>query len=162
MSFTCFVSIEGEKQGKFKGEPALSKLGTEKITVTNFNSAINVPHDAASGQVSGKRQYVPVVFIKELGEASPQLTAAVVQNEVLKSVLFEFVRTTATGKEEVFYTIKLTNAHIVTREMFTETSLARVPAATRELERIGLTFQKIEVEHVVGKTTASDDWEVSQ
>ena len=46
------------------------------------------------------------------GAASPQLFQAAVTNEVLKSVLFEFIGTDKAGKEQVFETVKLTNATI--------------------------------------------------
>jgi type VI secretion system Hcp family effector len=81
-------------------------------------------------------------------------TRPLVTGEVLKSVLFEFVRTNAEGAEEVFHTIRLTNASVseIAQHIAFEPTGADVP----ELEDVSLTFQKIEVENKPGKTMAED------
>ena len=101
MANAFYVSIEGEAQGKFKGEAAFSKFGAGKITGVSFFMETVSPRDVATGQASGKRQHKPIRFTKEWGAASPQIYQALVTNEVLKSVLFEFVRTDSKGAEEV-------------------------------------------------------------
>jgi type VI secretion system secreted protein Hcp len=162
MANAFYVSIEGEKQGKFKGEAAFSKFGAGKITGVAFFMETLSPRDLATGQASGKRQHKPIRFTKEWGAASPQLYQALVTNEVLKSVLFEFVRTDSKGAEEVHYTIKLTNASIArVASIFDLTSRTGSRFDGHELEQIDLTFESIELEDKVGKTTANDDWVVN-
>ena len=111
MANAFYVSIEGEKQGKFKGEAALEARSGQDHRRPFVMETIS-PRDLATGQASGKRQHKPIRFTKEWGAASPQLQQALFTNETLKSVLFEFVRTDAKGAEEVHYTIKLTNASV--------------------------------------------------
>ena len=161
MASTFFVTIEGAKQGVFKGE-SQGERSKDKISGYAFSYAVTSPRDAATGQASGKRQYSPVTFVKEWGAASPQLFQAAVTNEVLKSVLFEFVHTTAEGEEEVFETVKLTNAtvsHI--KDSFDGRNggggAGNHGPSGPTMEEVALTFQKIEIENKPGKTMAVDD-----
>jgi len=159
MPFTCFVSVEGEKQGKFKGEPGLSKLAAGKISVIKFSSAVVSPTDAASGLPTGKRQHKAIEFVKELNNAaSPQFFQALTQNETLKTVLFEFVATTPAGEEVVSYTIKLTNARVTSSEVLLDRTERGKPFDAHELQRVTLTFEKIEHEDKQAKLVANDDW----
>jgi type VI secretion system secreted protein Hcp len=158
MPFTCFVTIEGETQGKFKGESTLSKLGEGKISVLRFSSQVAMPFDAASGLPTGKRQHKAIEFLKEVGPASPQLFQALVTNEVLKSVGFEFVTTTATGEDVVSYTVTLTNASVRVSEVSLDRTARGKPFDAHDLHRVVLTFQKIVHEHKLAKVSAQDDW----
>jgi type VI secretion system secreted protein Hcp len=165
MAYEFYVTIEGMKQGKFKGESPRDKH-KDKTSGLSFNHEIKSPRDLATGQASGKRQHGPITFTKEWGASSPQLFQALVTNEVLKSALFEFVHTTKVGEEEVYYTIKLVNATVSNIKYMTgkdsgeSSGTAKHSAAydTHELEEVSLTYQRIEVEHKVGKTMAQDDW----
>jgi type VI secretion system Hcp family effector len=76
------------------------------------------------------------------------------------SVLFEFVRADdATGQEEVHFKVKLTNASIASMKSYLDlTDASGDLYDTHELEDLVLTFQKIELEDVDGKTMAVDDW----
>jgi len=153
-----YVTIEGVQQGKFKGE-SLSQKQKDKIPAISFDYNVTSPRDVATGQVSGKRQHSPIKITKEWGAATPQLFQALTNNEALKSVLFEFVRPTAQGSEEVYQTIKLTNAAISSIRWYTGEAKSGTGASSqnqRELEEISFTFQQIEIENKPGGTMASD------
>src|SRR5262245_8312119 len=156
MPFTCFVSVEGATQGKFKGEPGLSKLASGKISVIKFSSPVVAPVDVATGLPTGKRQHKAIEFVKELNNAaSPQFFQALVANENLKTVLFEFVTTTLTGEEVVAYTIKLTNARVTSSEVLLDRTERGKPFDAHELQKLTLTFEKIEHEDKQAKLTAN-------
>ena len=122
-------------------------------------SQICSPRDAATGQASGKRTHQQLVITKEWGASSPQLFQACVTNEVLKSVLLEFVRTNANGEEYVHHTIKLTNASVAKHHQFIKSDAKNDGKHdVHELEEISFSFQKIEIENKDGKTMAADDW----
>lgn len=161
MAYEFYVSIEGTKQGKFKGE-SIRENHKDKIAGIGFTYECLSPRDANTGQASGKRQHKPVSFLKEWGAASPQIFQALCTNEVLKKVLFEFVHTTPEGEEEVYHTVTLTNATVSSLHQFVnnqaEDGRGKVVFDTREMEQVALTFQKIEIESKVGKTVAMDDW----
>ena len=98
-----------------------------------------------------------MVIRKKVGAATPQIAQALCTNEVLKSVLFEFVRTTKDGKEEVQYTVTLKNATISANRIY----LPDVTGTDQKLdlsEEVQFTFQQIDWEHKIAKTMASDDW----
>lgn len=169
MAYEFYVSIEGTKQGRFKGETGAARrgdgtaesLGADKIAGIRYLSEVKSPRDVATGQASGKRQHQPITITKEWGAASPQLFQALVQNEVLKSVFFEFVKTSSQGTEVVYHTVKLTNATVSNIKAYVDlTDTTGDPYDAHELEDVSFTFQKIEMENKEGQTVASDDWKV--
>lgn len=157
MAGVFYVTIVGTKQGQFKGEStrAAAKGKLEGLT---FASEVSSPRDAASGMATGKRTHSPIVFTKQWGAASPQLFQAAVTNEVLKSVLFEFLATDKTGKEHVFQSVKLTNVTISDLRRSLDEHTAE---GARGIDQVALVFQKIEITDNDGKTMAADDWKVS-
>lgn len=162
MASACYVTIEGQKQGKFKAEASFSKFGSDKITVISCSFGVVVPFDAATGQAAGKRQHQTVKFTKLRGAASPQLFSAATSNETLTSVVFSFTHTSGQGKEEVHYVVTLTNATIVRLSSHVDLGTRTgSPFDAHELDDVELTFEKIEIEEKSGATTASDDWETS-
>ncbi|MGZ3419357.1 MAG: type VI secretion system tube protein TssD [Polyangiales bacterium] len=158
MAYEFYVTIEGTKQGKFKGE-SIRDIHKEKLAGLSFNYKVTAPIDTASGAHSGKRRHEPIEFVKEVGASSPQIFQALVTNEVIKSVLFEFIRTTPEGAEEIHYTIKLLNASISSYQTYIEADSKHSESHdVHELERIAFTFRRIELESKLGKTSAIDDW----
>lgn len=138
-----YVTIEGAKQGKFKGESSLDAHKSQ-IAGLDFNYAVEFS--------SGKRQHGPVTFMKALGEASPQIFQALTTHEVLKRVDIDFVQSDDKGTETVYYTIRLTNATVTGIRQHVLQSPVKCMA-----EDVSITFQKIDVESKTGKTMASDD-----
>jgi type VI secretion system secreted protein Hcp len=166
MAYEAYMKCKFNKQGASKGESP-KKDRKDWISVLAFNFEVQSPRDAATGQASGKRQYKPVRFLKEWGAASPQLMTACARNETLDTVNFEFITHTGAGAETVYYTITLTNATVSAVAMFTgeETGAEGAGSSkhtkdvdTLELERISLTFSKIEANATLAKTTFMDDW----
>jgi len=154
MAYEFYVTIEGAKQGRLAGEsPRSGHKG--KLAGVGFSYEITSPRDAASGQATGKRRHGAVTFTKEWGAASPQLFAALVTNEPIKSALFEFVRTNDVGVEHVFHTIKLTDAAITSIHQYIAAQDEQ-ELENAELEDVALTFRAIEIANLDGKTSASD------
>jgi type VI secretion system secreted protein Hcp len=151
-----YVTIEGTKQGKFKGESVRGPQNQDKLEGLRFFYQVTSPRDVATGQASGKRQHSDMIFTKEWGAASPQIYQAMVTNEVLKSVVFEFVKPNQRGQEIVFQTIKLTNAAVSSVKQYIEFSTPGEPPDPRALEDVGFTFQKIEITNNEGRTSAED------
>ncbi len=77
---------------------------------------------------------------------------------MLKSVLIEFVRTGATGVNEVYHSIRLDNATISSLRMHINDPQPGGPADNRALADVSFTFQRIEMENRAAKTMAMDDW----
>lgn len=157
MAYEFYVSIEGTKQGKFKGE-SIRDAHADKIPGLALDWEIKSPRDVSSGLASGKRQHGPITFTKEWGPASPQIFQALCTNEVLKSVLFEFIRTTKEGTEEVHYTIKLVDATVASLKPHVGMAKHEGRTDVHELEDVAVTYRRVELESKLGKTMATDDW----
>ncbi len=157
MAYEFYVTIEGTKQGAFKGE-STREAHKKKLEGLALTWDVQSPRDVATGQASGKRQHGPVTFTKEWGTASPQIFQALCTNEVMKSVLFEFIRTTPEGVEEVHYTITLVNATISRVHSYIEMTKHDAKSDVHELEDVSFSYQRVELESKLGKTMASDDW----
>jgi type VI secretion system secreted protein Hcp len=158
MAYEFYMSIEGTTQGKFKGQSTRA-AHKDKAPCIGFEYAVQSPRDVATGLASGKRQHKPLMITKEWGASSPQIFQACVTNEILKSVLLEYIHTTPEGKEEIYFTIKLTNATVSSLRQFTQEAAKHAESNdTHELEEVSFTFQKIDMENTAAKTAASDDW----
>jgi len=160
MPYPFYISIDGAKQGTFKGE-AVAKEGTGhgKIAGVRYFSETTSPRDIATGQASGKRVHKPILFTKEWDASSPQLFQALVTNEVLTKVLFEFIRTNENGEDEVHFRVTLTNANISSIKSYVDlTDTTGDAYDAHELEDVELAYRKIEIENVTAKTAAVDDW----
>jgi type VI secretion system secreted protein Hcp len=146
-----YLKIESAKQGTFKG--GVSRKGSRWIPI------LEVSHPAG-GAALGKSQHKPIVVIKEIDAASAQLHRALTNNEVLKEVVIDFVRSGApgkeAGKETVYQTLTLTNATVASLKTI------RSGKQEKEAEEILFTYQKIEVTDLSGKKSATDDWEAGR
>jgi type VI secretion system secreted protein Hcp len=165
MAYEFYVSAEGTKTGKFKGESPKEQQ-KEKIPGLSFDYTVKSPIDPATGHSSGKRIHEPVRFVKEWGASSPQFFNALVSNETLKKVEFEFWRTDQSGKQVLYYTTTLEQARVVSVRQFSSdakvqgSSTSKLTSATaNELEEISLTFQKITVANKQAATSGMDDWQ---
>jgi type VI secretion system secreted protein Hcp len=148
-----FLSAEGTKQGKFKGD-STGVAHKDAISALRFNYEVKAPRDSGTGMVTGRRVQGPVFITKPISVSTPQFFNALVTNEVLKTVQLDFFRPTADGREELYYSIKLSNANIADIRQFTDTDASGKSA---QLEDIGFTFQKIEI-ITAGGVPAQDDW----
>ncbi len=150
-SVEIFIAVEGTKQGKFKGETSMVKGFTDQSRVLKFSFGVVSPRDVSTGQASGKRQHKAIVITREPGAATPQFFAALVSNEMLKSIVIQFFRRNPTGATELQQTIKLTNASISDFRQY-------VGDDGRWLEDVAFVFQQIQIENTLNKTVAADSW----
>jgi type VI secretion system secreted protein Hcp len=157
MAYQFYLTVKGQKQGEFKGEGR--RKG--KIEVRGFEHTITSPRDTATGQASGKRQHSPLKIYKEWGPATVQFFEALVTNENLTSVHLEAYRPNPAGKEEVYFTITLTDATVSSLHEVLDNALHGSVNDTHELEVIEFTYRKIEVTNKVSNTSAVDDWMVN-
>jgi type VI secretion system secreted protein Hcp len=148
------VKIVSQRQGAFR--PEAPHGGIDGI---RFSSQATSPRDSATGLPSGKRQYSPITFTKAWGPASPQILAALANNEVLSTVTFEFYRTGADAKQFLYQTVVLTNATVSSVRRYLDSPNGAEPPDPRALEDVSLTFQKIELKDASG-SVALDDWSV--
>lgn len=155
MANRFYVTIRGSKQGQFKGQDTHGPQGN-KIAGLAFRYEVTSPHDA-QGLTTGQTRHQSVLLVKEWDAASPQIYQAIVENESIPEINFEFLKTTPAGLDSIYYTIKLTNASIVNVLMHVDAPTPGAPGDTRELEEISFVFQRIEIQSVDGHTAAAAD-----
>jgi type VI secretion system secreted protein Hcp len=169
MALLAWIAVKAAKQGQFKSETTQANRRDKWMPVVAFTMDVKSPHDAATGQVSGKRQYQPITIVKQWGAASPQALAACAANEVLTEVDIEFTRPATAGGDVVYQSVRLTNATFSQIARFTgrpdggeDTSSSGHTSKgdMMELERWALMFQKIEVQDIDGNTSFADSWTV--
>jgi type VI secretion system secreted protein Hcp len=150
-----FCTVVGAVQGTFQGDPATGG-STTQIAVYSLTQELKVPFDTATGQITGKRLHSPLTIVKELDKSSPLFFTAAASNEVLKSVTCTLSRSSATGKEQTYFRIVLTNATVV--EIKDSGNGVNGSAQGDERERISFSYQKIELTDLNSNTSAVDDW----
>jgi type VI secretion system secreted protein Hcp len=147
------MTVKGKKQGMFKGEDGATAKGAQNlIIVIAYQYGLTSPRDPATGLATGKRQHHPVVITHEMGGSSPQFLQADSTNEQLTQVVINFFRTGKNGKDVNYYRVTLTNASAVDVRQYT--------SGADVLEDVSFTFQKIEQDDLIAKTSWLDDWAV--
>ncbi len=155
------VTVAGSTQGVFPGEteglcanvPPAGRTTPPVATIeaTHFDLEAAVAAAKASSRLSlnavapsARRQYAPLTFRHRLGDASPMFMTALVKQESLSTVVFEFF----TRELELYYTIELTGAHVVEVNQYlpdTFTALTDQPVVAQvpALEQIRIDFTSI-------------------
>src|SRR5262245_38631186 len=129
MGYEAYQKVKGTKQGQFKGET--TRVGWDQhAPILSIDYSVLAPRDASTGKAKGKRHHKPVVVLKEWGASSPQLFSAVASNELLSEVNFFFVEKDDNGKDRVYYTITLSDAHIIAIRKFSGSANAGDPATS--------------------------------
>jgi len=158
MPMPIHLTLKGKKQGDIKG--GCTQKGRENsIIIFAFDHDILSPRDIATGLPTGKRQHKPVKITKEIDKSSPLLYTVLCTNEALTEVVFKFWKPSASGKEQQYYTIKLTNANIASMKTFFPNMLVTENTKLPHMEEVSFTYQKIEWTFTDGGITSEDDWE---
>jgi type VI secretion system secreted protein Hcp len=159
MPMPIHMTLKGQTQGDIKG--GCTQRGREDSIIINaFDHDIVSPRDIASGLPTGKRQHKPVKITKEIDKASPLLFTVLCTNENLTEVVFKFWRPSMSGKEEQYYTIKLTNANITSMKTFFPHTRIAENTHLGHMEEVSFTYRKIEWTFTDGGITSEDDWEI--
>lgn len=124
------VTIRGARQGQF----ADRERGA-KIPGISFHYNVRSPRDVASGQATGKRSHGVILLATPAGWVSPLLREALLTNELLEEVVFEFVQKTPSGVT-VVRTVRLVGA-----------TIGAVTEAT-PLENVWFEFDTLEIDGV--------------
>jgi type VI secretion system Hcp family effector len=138
----AYLTIEGTRQGKFKGEVSRAGAPADSIRILSV-----ARESAPSGLATGRRSHAVITIVREVDAASPKFAQALATNEVLKQVVITF-QTSGAGAGKDAQQIELTNATIagIRRSGNTET--------------ITLDYPTIAVTYAKGGKAATDDWSV--
>jgi type VI secretion system Hcp family effector len=103
-----YVTIQSKVHGPVRGK---DKDWSDGALLT-FSYGVESPRDISTGQASGKRQHQPIVITKEWGASLPQLFQALWSNEVLTSVVIQFVDPNGNPPKRKSRRIQLSNVII--------------------------------------------------
>ncbi len=144
------MSITGEKQGAFKSAVARDNSSTDQITLTGMPRTMPAPRQMKVMPEKGKHhQNLLYVVTKRVDWSSPMMNSALVNNEVLPTVVFNIYYNDGKNRPELMETITLTNATITNiKQERASTARARTPQNVRALEEVTFTFEKIQDVHV--------------
>jgi len=157
MPMPIFLSLEGNNQGKIEGSCNIA--GHEnKILVQELMHDVSIPRSPQTGLPTGKRVHGPITITKEIDKGSPKLMQALCSGEQMKSVLLEFIRISPKGMEEIYYTIKLENAIIVSVNDYSPMALLKENDPMRHMEKVSFTYEKIIWTWVTDGIEAEDSW----
>jgi type VI secretion system secreted protein Hcp len=157
MALNAYLKIQGQRTGEIRGASTIR--GKENLNpVIAVSHEIVSPRDASSGLPTGRRQHRPITITKEVDKASPLLANVLVNNENITDWELKFFKP-VNGRETHFYSIRLTNASIVSirTEMLNNAYPENAPHAVRE--HVTFTYQRIEWTYVDGGIVAEDDWQ---
>lgn len=166
MPTPAYLTITGATQGDISaGALSSDSVGTlsnatheDSIQIQEFELEVEIPTDPQSGQPTGRRVHKGLRVVKYIDKASPLLLQAIATGEQLTSVGIQFFRTAASGTQEHYYTITLTEASLVRCKPFFPNTLDPDYASYAHLEELHFQYKGIEVTHEVGGTSGSDGW----
>lgn len=164
MPSPLFVWFTGSKQGKIEGWnswPGEDNIkGTEGSSIVyQLEHEIKNPVDAATGLSTGRRQHSPVMLVKRKDKATPKLLQALCENENLTEVLFKWYRPNTKGAgQQHYYTVKLVDARVISMEEMLPSTIGEEAKQWHPLEKVQLTYNRIEWTWEDGGIAAVDDW----
>lgn len=152
---TFYLSVEGTRQGRFKGSCA-SEAHRGKLMATWFDQRIASPRDTAAGARGSRRTHQPLLIRRPVDAATPQFLHASCTAEELRSVVMEFPHRNGDGGEEIAFAVKLTAAVVTAHRLVTAEGDGHGAATCGLIEEVEFAFQRIEWEHRPGRTMAGD------
>jgi len=166
MPTPAYLTLQGTKQGLMTaGTFTQDSVGNifqegheDEILVQAFDHQVIIPRDPQSGQPTGQRVHKPLKITKVFDKSSPLIFTALTSGERLKECTLKWFRTSASGTQEHYYTIKLEDAIIVDVQSSMANCQDPNMAHFTHLEDVYFTYRKITWTHEVSGTSGSDDW----
>lgn len=157
MALTGYLSLSGTTQGDIKGD--CTQAGREdKILVYAFEHSLEIPKDTHTGLPTGQRIHNPLSITKHIDKASPLLYQACSSGEQFKNVELQFYRINPEGKEELYYTIKLETAIIVSIKTYKPMTLLEQSRPYHDMEEVQFTYEKIIWTYETDGIESEDSW----
>ena len=157
MPMPCFLSIEGQTQGKIDGGCTI-KGHEGKILVQAVDHTIEIPKSMQTGLPTGKRVHGAMVITKEFDKATPKVFQALCSGEQLKNCKLEYVRISPQGKEELYYTVELQNAIITSTRTSVPLCLDVSNKTMGHMEEVAFTYETIIHRYEPDGIEAQDSW----
>jgi type VI secretion system secreted protein Hcp len=142
MAGIVYLKLMGKVQNQIKGSSTDQNFGRkDAIECKSFTLNVIRPHDRPTGLATGRRLYEPIQFIKDIDQATPGISKALVTNEEILSAEFRFFDV-VNGTEKLVYTILTTGGRIVSQRQLANALDAALLSRPPQ-EEVGLVFQSI-------------------
>jgi len=166
MPTPAYLSIAGSTQGNITEgaftEDSVGNIYQEghenEILVEAFSHTVTVPTDPQSGQPTGQRVHQPLTITKVFDKSSPMLYKALTTGERLPTCELKWYRTSKTGTQEHYFTIKLEDAIITNITGRMPNCQDPNQAHFTQLEDVSFSYRKIAWTHEIASTSGEDDW----
>jgi type VI secretion system secreted protein Hcp len=166
MPTPAYLSIAGSTQGNITEgaftEDSVGNIYQEghenEILVEAFSHTVTVPTDPQSGQPTGQRVHQPLTITKVFDKSSPMLYKALTTGERLPTCELKWYRTSKTGTQEHYFTIRLEDAIITNITGRMPNCQDPNQAHFTQLEDVSFSYRKITWTHEIASTSGEDDW----
>ena len=125
MAQTVHLALEIDGNA-IEGESTISSLEREgTIECSSFAYELTTPREAATGNLTGRRQHRPVKVTKRIDKSSPLMLKALCQNEPITKAEFKFYQpdSSGSGAEVKFYTVTLENGYVASVKQLSEDAI---------------------------------------
>ncbi|MFL9988886.1 type VI secretion system tube protein TssD [Paraburkholderia sediminicola] len=157
MALPCYMTLQNASGQAVEGSCAIQ--GHEgAVLVQAVEHLIELPKNPQTGLVSGKREHLGLKVTKEIDKSSPTLMNTLCSGAQLKSVTLTFDRINKQGKQELYYTIALTNVNVVLSRLWVANCLERENSSLGHMEDISFTYEAITWTWAQGNLEAQDSW----
>ena len=157
-----YMSITGKRQGLISaGCSGQSSIGNkcqpgheDEIMVLAYSHNMITGND---GEISGDRgKHLPVMITKNIDKSSPLLASALHEREEVECTI-NFYRTSPTGGQDKYYSIRLTGAKIAHINLQVPHAIHMNDAEPQEL--VSIRYRDISWTHIQAGTSAYSSWE---
>lgn len=154
MSDLVYLTLNGNEQGLISaGCASMNSIGNKAQLAHVDQIMVYALKHALSRIKNVNHQELSIV--KPLDKSSPLLGKAINDNETL-TCEFTVYRTNREGMKELYYKIKLTNAHISHLETVIPHSV--IENGTESQEKVAFSYESITWEHFSAGTSAYSFW----
>jgi type VI secretion system secreted protein Hcp len=160
MPMPFHMNLQGEKQGQLATGCCTMQGREDTILCQALNHEVYIPRDIQTGLSTGKRVHNALTITKVFDKSSPKLYQALCTGEHMKEVKMMYYRINPQGAEEHYFTIKLTDAIIVSVKPWMPNALDRARDGFTHMEDVSFTYRKIAWTWEPDGVEAEDDWKV--
>lgn len=151
MPTPCYISITGQTQGNITaGAFTADSVGNiyvqgheDEMLVQEFLHNVTVPTDPQSGQPAGQRAHKPFIFTVALNKAVPLMYNALASGEMLPTTELHWWRTSVEGKQEHYFTTRLTDSTIVDMKLHMPHCQDPAKREFTQLLEVSLAYRKL-------------------
>lgn len=136
------------------------------IDIVSFSWGVVAPRDVVTGSSTGKRQLRPLEITKHVDKTTVFFFQLLTTNARIDTVELAYDKPVKGGKQEVYFSIKLSNVSLASQEV----SQGASEMVAHPGEVITFTYEKIEIMYrgekadgfLEGPVTAIDSWNVGK